>query len=732
MVTQMSSESVLLSATAVDHVQETPFYIPATGPLARPRRSLKSNDTFAVLDSFGDIGEVAAGPDGVFHCDTRYLSRLQLLIDGGEPLLLGASLRDDNSALRVDLTNQDIYFGNHLALARNTVHITRTTFLSQAMAYFRFGVRNHGTDPVELTLSLAFANDFADLFEVRGMQRARRGHMRVAIVSANCATLEYEGLDGRLRSTALQFDPPPDDLRTNLATYRLRLAPDARQSIHLAVMCDCAPPAPSFTRTVRSATRDLKTAGAAITAVESSNEVFNEVLCRSAADLAMLNTQTAQGDYPYAGIPWYSTTFGRDGLITAMELLWCAPDTARGVLRRLAAYQAKTNDPVADAQPGKILHEMRGGEMAALHEIPFGLYYGSVDSTPLFVWLAGLYAERSGDTELLRELWPNVLAALAWIDGPGDPDRDGFIEYQRANEEGLSNQGWKDSHDAIFHADGTLARAPIALVEVQGYVYAAKRVAARCARKLGHSDLADALDAQANELARRFDEAFWLPELGTYALALDGDKRPCRVRASNAGHALFTGIAKPERAASIAAVLTGADMFNGWGVRTLARREARYNPMAYHNGSVWPHDNALVALGLGRYGFTDAVERIFIGMFDAAAYMDFRRLPELLCGFRRRRYQGPILYPVACSPQAWSSATPFALLQAMLGFEFRPEQREIQLTHPRLPAFLERVILRNLRLGAQSVDLLVEGNAAGASVRVLRNDGDIRVVSVHA
>ena len=369
--------------------------------------------------------------------------------------------------------------------------------------------------------------------------------------------------------------------------------------------------------------------------------------------------------------------------------------------------------------------------MAALHEIPFGLYYGSVNSTPLFVWLAGSYAERTGDTALLRELWPNILAALAWIDGPGDPDGDGFVEYDRASEEGLSNQGWKDSQDAIFHADGAMARAPIALAEVQGYVFAAKRVVARCARKLGMEDMAVALDGQADRLARRFDEAFWLPELGTYALALDRDKRPCRVRTSNAGHALFTGIATPARAASVAAVLMQADMFNGWGIRTVATGEARYNPMSYHNGSVWPHDNALIALGLARYGFTDAVERIFVGMFAAAAYMDFRRLPELLCGFRRRRNQGPTLYPVACSPQAWSSATPFALLQAMLGFEFRPEQREIQLTHPKLPEFLDQVILRNLRLGPESVDLAVERSAGGATVRVLRGAGDIRIVSVH-
>jgi glycogen debranching enzyme len=730
----MEAVSPIITIQEIELVLESPFYIPMTGPAARPRRALKHDDTFVVLDSHGDIGASAGGPDGLFNADTRFLARLELVLDEVQPLLLGSNLRDDNSALTVDLTNPDVYSQGRIVLQKDMLHIVRTFFLWRGTAYQRIGVQNHGDRAASFDLTLLFDNDFADLFEVRGERRPRRGVGTSRLIGPSDVALEYNGLDGKTRCTALHFDPRPTRLTVNSATYHLDLRPQQATSLFVGVSCNKPipyQPAPFF-RGLLAHRREMRRSTAGATSIETSNNIFNEVVCQAMADLNMLMTETPQGHYPYAGIPWYSTTFGRDGLITALQMLWIDPRVARGVLRRLAFYQAKTADPLADAEPGKILHEMRGGEMAALREVPFAQYYGSVDSTPLFVLLAGLYVERTDDDETLRELWPAIEAALRWIDGAGDPDQDGFVEYQRASEQGLANQGWKDSYDAIFHADGRLAEGYIALAEVQGYVFAAKQLAARCAQRLGLAGRAQRLQAEATRLAERFEDAFWCEELGTYALALDGEKQPCRVRTSNAGQLLFTGIVRKDRARMVAADLMRPHFFTGWGIRTVARGEARYNPMSYHDGSIWPHDNALIALGLARYGLKHSVEHVFKGLFEAASYMDLRRLPELFCGFQRERRRGPTLYPVACAPQAWASATPFTLLEAALGIEFDVGRGEIRLRNPRLPGFLNEVILRDLQLGESSVDLCLRRHGEDVSLEVLRTRGRIQVSIVLA
>lgn len=703
-------------------IGEAPFYIPATGSPSRPRRALKHNDTFAVFDSHGDIGVSGGSPDGLFDRDTRILSHFELLIHGAQPLLLGSMVKSDSIHYQVDLTNPDIYADDKLVLLKDTVHIARAIYLYDGAARQRIALANYGPEPVELTLSLAFASDFADLFEVRGVQRERRGRYLAAIMDTGSVTLSYRGLDGTVRQTALSFEPVPDTLGDSVATYRLRLEPAGKYNIFTTVSGHggLKQSTRSFFEGLIRRNREYKATAATTATIETSNPLVNEILCRSMGDLHMLTTTTSDGPFPYAGIPWYSTTFGRDGIVTALETLWIDPALAAGVLRRLARYQAQAEDADADAMPGKILHEMRGGEMAALGEVPFALYYGSSDATPLFVILAGSYAQRTGDYELIRELWPAIERALSWIDGPADVDGDGFVEYARASETGLSNQGWKDSYDSVFHADGRLAEGPIAAVEVQGYVYQARLLAAECARALGLNARAATLERQAQELRERFEQRFWCEEINTYALALDGAKRPCRVRSSNAGHALFSGIARRDRARHVAAALLGPQFHSGWGIRTVAQGEARYNPMSYHNGSIWPHDNALIGLGLGRYGFRRGVGTIFEGLVGATSYMEGRRIPELFCGFRRRTGRGPTIYPAACSPQAWAAGTPFLLMQGMLGVSFEPAARRICLVRPRLPEFMSHVTIRNLSLGGASVDFTLHRHGPRVSLDVLR------------
>ena len=483
-----------------------------------------------------------------------------------------------------------------------------------------------------------------------------------------------------------------------------------------------------FARAYRDARRDLRQLTAGITTIISSNDQFNEAACRATADLYMLASRTPEGIYPLRRHPLVLHRvrprrhhYGDDGPLDR-------PEFRQGpALRYLASTQAKAVDPAADAQPGKVLHETRRGEMAMLDEVPFRHYYGTIDGTPLFVMLAYEYYAVTGDRETIARIWPTLELAVEWMNKYGDRDGDGFVEYARDTDKGLENQGWKDSHDSIFHTDGQLAKGPIALCEVQGYVYAAKNGMAKLATLLGHDEFAARLGDEARLLRENFDRAFWCEEIGTYALALDGAKKQCAVRSSNAGHALFTGIALPERAASVAANLLSKDGFNGWGVRTIARGEARYNPMSYHNGSIWPHDNAMVAMGLARYDLKPEASRIFQGMFDTALYQDQKRLPELFCGFMRRNQRGPVSYPVACSPQAWAAAAPFAFLSACIGLEIQHDRNRIRLRNPTLPDFLEGVSIFNLKLGESRIDLRVQRYGSDVTVNVLRRVGDAQV-----
>ncbi|HZR80122.1 MAG TPA: amylo-alpha-1,6-glucosidase [Candidatus Binatia bacterium] len=715
------------------------FYILSTSRRADDRTLvLKNNDTFAVLDRHGDAHAIGLGRQGVFHDGTRHLSRLETRFDSARLLLLGSTVAQSDGVLIAHLTNADMRHGDVVVVPRDTVHLLRTTFLWDGACHSRLEIRNYGSDPVAFVLAMFFGADFVDVFEVRGSRRAHRGTMLEPRLEPGCVTLGYEGLDRVRRTTAMRFRPDPSGLDAESARWSLTVPPRGEECVLLTI--ECRREEPSIAPTSNGAQRydaalaeararhSARTAWAA--RVETSNALFDEWWTRSSTDLAMMRTDLPTGEYPYAGVPWFSTPFGRDGLITAFQTLWLDPSLARGVLHFLAVTQATESRPEADAEPGKILHEARGGEMAALGEIPFGRYYGSVDSTPLFVMLAGAYWTRTGDRETVERVWPHVVRALDWIAQSGDLDGDGFVEYARRTPSGLRHQGWKDSEDSVFHADGALAEGAIALCEVQGYVYAAHVAAAELASVVGDAERAERHRRLAREMRDRFDDVFWDDEIGTYALALDGDKRPCRVRTSNAGHCLFSGIARAERSKAVATTLMHGDTFCGWGVRTVAASERRYNPMSYHNGSVWPHDNSVVAWGMSRYGLYEPVLAIFEGMFGAALGMDLRRLPELFCGFARRAGEGPTSYPMACAPQAWSAGAVSLLLQASLGLAIDAPARRIQLSQPRLPPFLDVVRLRDLRVGEASIDMQVVRHASDVGVTVTRRDGHVEVAVV--
>ncbi len=660
------------------------FYIRSSSARVDVRtRVLKQGDTFAVFDRFGDIETFGTGELGLYYQDTRFLSRLTLKLGKDRPLLLSSTVREDNAVMAVDATNPDAWRDSEIVIPRGTLHVFRSKILWEKTCHERLRIHNYGRAAVDVSFTIEFDADFVDIFELRGMNRERRGRHLETEVTKSGLVLGYQGLDNRVRRTRIIFDPAPTRLNDSVATFQIRLEAGKDASYRCAIECEVDGDSPnevspSYETAVEEAASALERVRGREPQIFTGNEQFNDWLNRSLADLHMMRTETAYGPYPYAGVPWFSTVFGRDGIITALECLWFDPTIARGVLAYLAATQADAHNPEQDAEPGKVIHEIRADEMANLGEVPFKRYYGSIDATPLFVMLAGAYHKRTGDRAFVESIWPNIERALQWIDRYGDSDGDGFVEYARKAKHGLIHQGWKDSHDAIFHKDGAAAEAPIALCEVQGYVFAAKIAASELARTLS---------------------------------------------------CLFAGIASDEHARRVATTLTDETSFSGWGIRTVGSSEARYNPMSYHNGSVWPHDNALIAAGFARYGLKDSAVMLLAGLLDASLFFDLHRLPELFCGFPRRPGESPTLYPVACAPQAWASGAVFLLLEACLGLSVSAPEQKVVFSKPVLPAFLPKVSIRDLKVGDAQIDLLLTRHDEGdVGVNVLRRDGTLEVL----
>lgn len=715
-----------------EHVQiGEQYYILASTLASRGHRLLLNHgDSFAIFDEAGDVPFGGRDIYGLFCRGTRYLSRFELRLNEAVPLILNAAPTDDASELSIYLTNGDERRGGEVVMQRDTVAIRRRAALADGMLINAIQLHNYGRERLALRLRVAFAADFADVFELRGVERADRGTLRQAELADGCVRLPYEGLDGEARITELRFTPVGAwRLSGGLAELALDLAP--RQSAAAEIVIQCRFPGAAarpqhLASAVGVVAAERRQCLELFPEIETDNEEFNDWLRVSIRDLAILRTVGARGSYLYAGIPWFATVFGRDGLLTAREVLAFAPELAAGTLRTLAALQGTRDDPERDEEPGKILHEVRHGEMAALGEVPFGRYYGSIDATPLFLMLLADYAERTADLDLVSALWPSARAAMAWIDRASGPN--GYLAYARRTHRGLGNQGWKDSHDSVSHADGRLAEPPIALCEVQAYVYAARRGLAALARRLDEPALAEEWEGAAAALRARFERDFWMEDRDTYALALDGAGARCEVVASNPGHCLFGGIVEAPRASRVVDRLLREDCSCGWGIRTLSSEAPRYNPMSYHNGSVWPHDNAIIAAGFGRYGLAAAAAAVLSALFEATAAMEERSLPELFCGFPRSERQQPVPYPVACRPQAWAAGAVFLLLEAVLGLQMDAWERRVTISHATLPAWLRWIELRGLRLADARVDLRVTRGRYSAAVEVTGRAGDIEVV----
>lgn len=719
----------VFSADETIEIDSSLYVLATSSKLDNRTRVLKSNDTFTVFDWSGEIGTITNGPHGLYYMGTRHLNTWKIFVGTARPLLLNSTIREDNSVLMVDHTTPDIIQDDYPVLTKGTLHLRREIRIEDDTLFEILHLSNYSCGSLSFNFGYQFSADFGDIFEVRGVQRMKRGDMQAPDINKQDISFRYRGLDNIERATRIRFDHTPDCLEAESVSFQITLAPGERHTLVSEINCDNTE-SNLLGKVSRLSAYQTghETQVTPWVSVETDNEAFNEWIAQSCADLQMLTSTTKYGPYPYAGVPWFATPFGRDGIITALQTLWVQPDLARGVLSFLAATQANHHDPVNEAQPGKILHEMRAGEMAALGEIPYQRYYGTVDATPLFLVLAGRYMQRTGDITFIAEIWENIEHAVHWIETYGDLDGDGFIEYARSTESGLLQQGWKDSFDSIFDEFGTEAAAPIALCEVQAYVYEGYLMAAFLAEQLGKTAFVQKWRSAAELMKLKFDAFFWDENLGTYALALDQKKKVCRVRSSNAAHALFSGIALPERVERIANSLTCPQAFNGWGLRTIYEGESRYNPMSYHNGSVWPHDTAMAVYGLARYGYTDQALTLMTGLFEAATFTDLSRLPELFCGFERLPGQAPTHYPVACIPQAWASGAVFMCLQACLGLGFSHEQPTIRFNRPRLPSYINKVNIRNMHYGSDAVDLVLRRRGQDVALHAEKRKGKIGVL----
>jgi glycogen debranching enzyme len=696
---------------------------------------LKHDRCFFIANPHGDIAPPGHCSLGLFQDDTRILSQYQLRVRGGSPSLLGVQVPQSYIG-HVDLAIKDAEFGGDSWDPKNCIHLRRELLVSDRLIE-RLTLTNYLQRSIEYWIELSLGCDFADIFEVRGWKREKRGQFFAPRVQDGMLVAAYQGLDGAMLQTVVRFREPPDQLHPKGARWQFDFPPKAHYELEWQVYSENAPPARLSWTGFRIDEHRKKLDEAysrwtsQCTQWSSSSAEFEAVLNRAVDDLHALYVCANSVPVISAGIPWYSTVFGRDSIITSLETLPLNPRIAMDTLRYLARHQGVTDNPETEEQPGKIMHELRRGEMARNGEIPHVPYYGTIDATPLWLVLLHETWRWTGDEPLVRDLLPHAERALNWIHQHGDLDGDGLVEYAgSASKKGLANQGWKDSGDGVPYPDGSLPEPPIALVEVQGYVYDALARSADLFGAFGEKERSESLKKQAADLREQIIRHFWMEELGMFALALGGDKEVIPTITSNAGHLLWSAVPYPAQAASVAKHLTGADMFSGWGIRTLSAGHSVYNPMSYHNGSIWPHDNALIVLGMARYGFSQLALPVVRGLHDAAAADEFQRVPELFCGMTRTPGMHPVSYPVSCSPQAWASASFFMLLQAVLGIHPDAPAGLLRIRNPILPDFLEELTITGLAVGNSIVSLQFRKFRDRTFANLLSVSGDALQVTI--
>jgi len=728
---------------------EWPYNMPQR---QQPTLTLKDNDLFLITDHLGNISGSLEDPEntslGLFCQDTRFLSRLELQFEGQSIVYLSSTAQ---RGFTLSALGANPYV-QAKQLAAETIGIRRDLVL-QGGLFEEITLTNYSTEPVTFDLSLSFDADFVDLFEIRGQVRSGTGtrlrqvHMRdnrslsplphingEGAGQPQAIILAYQGLDQSLAESRIQFQQrQPDRFEGYTAIWQLSLQPHEKQVLtyRLQPFLNNQPAsvvsAPAtLGQAIAAETQEIRQWREQTSQIRTDNRTLNQIIEQAEQDIYLLLQTFEDSKVLSAGVPWFSTLFGRDSLISAMQTLILSPEIARQTLKVLAEHQGQVNDDWREEEPGKILHELRLGEMARCGEIPHTPYYGTVDATPLWLMLYADYFAWTGDRTFLDQYWPHAIAAMDWIDRSCQAT--GYLSYQQISPGGLQNQGWKDSGNCIVKADGQLATGEIALAEVQGYVYAAKSRLSQLARIKGDAVLSDRWQQTAAALKRRFEQDFWLPEQGYFALALDGKGNAVDSLTSNPGQCLGLGLFAEDKARSVAERLQAADLFNGWGIRTLSSNSPAYNPMGYHIGSVWPHDTALIAAGLRKLDHTEQALELAQGLFDMTAQQPYHRPPELFCGFEQVPDSSPVRYPVACSPQAWATGALFQLVQVIVNLVPDAPNNCLYIVHPTLPESVQCLTLTNLKIGQTILDLEFEKGNAATACRVLRKRGNLRVI----